>query len=173
VSRQDVGMAELTVRLAERGEELAIARVHVGTWQVAYRGIVPDDVLDAMNAESRAASYDADKWMTPDQPAWVAVRDEIVGFAVAGPSRDEDGHGELGAIYVDSNEWGRGTGELLMEAALDFLRPRYPEATLWVLRDNPRARRFYEKHGWTFDGTSKVDERPSFVLHEVRYRIVF
>jgi len=164
---------DLEVRLARPGEELAIARVHVGTWQVAYRGIVPDEVLDAMNAESRAAAYDADKWMTPEQPAWVAVRDDIIGFAVAGPSRDEDGHGELGALYVESGEWGRGAGELLMNAVLDFLRPRYPEATLWVLRDNPRARRFYEKHGWAFDGTIKDEDRGTFVLHEVRYRIAF
>lgn len=167
-------MTELTVRRAESGEELAIAKVHVGTWQVAYRGIVPDDVLDAMDVQRRAAIVaEMNMLARPDEPTWVAERDGIVGFAGAGPSRDEDGAGELYAIYVDPSEWGRGAGEALMDEAASFLRDRFPDATLWVLRDNARARRFYEKHGWTFDGTTKDEERPGFVLHEVRYRVRF
>ncbi len=45
----------------------------------------------------------------------------------------------------------------------------YRRATLWVLEANQRARRFYEARGWTPDGTSKIDDRGSFQLHEVRY----
>ena len=37
---------------------------------------------------------------------------------------------------------------------------------LWVLRDNARARRFYEGHGWRADGT----ERVAGGVVEVRYR---
>jgi ribosomal protein S18 acetylase RimI-like enzyme len=162
----------LTVRRGRPGDELAMAGVHVRAWQVAYRGIVPDDVLDAMDVEDRAARYDDDIFTRDDRPFWLADRDGIVvGFCGVGTSRDVDGEGELYSIYVDPGEWGSGAGTMLMDEALSFLRPRYDTATLWVLRDNPRARRFYEKHGWFFDGTEKADERPSFVLHEVRYRI--
>jgi GNAT superfamily N-acetyltransferase len=145
--------------------------VHVETWQSAYRGIVPDDFLDAMSIEQRLAAYDEDMLATPEQPMWVAERDRIVGFASAGPSRDAEGEGELYAIYVDASQWGRGTGDALMGVVLDHLRPRFEAATLWVLEANVRARRFYEKYGWAFDGTVEDFARADFVLPEVRYRI--
>ena len=45
----------------------------------------------------------------------------------------------------------------------------YERATLWVLKTNLRARGFYEKAGWTTDGTTKTEERPGALFHEVRY----
>jgi RimJ/RimL family protein N-acetyltransferase len=42
--------------------------------------------------------------------------------------------------------------------------------TLWVLRDNERARRFYERAGWSFDGTEKEDVVAGATVTEVRYR---
>jgi ribosomal protein S18 acetylase RimI-like enzyme len=160
------------VRRGRPGEELAVARVHVGTWQVAYRGIVPDDYLDAMDVDRRAEAYDDDMFTDDERPFLVAEVDgEIVGFAVAGDSRDADGEGELYSMYVDRSAWGSGVATALMDETLAFLRARYATATLWVLRDNPRARRFYENHGWSFDGGAKTSDRGSFVLEEVRYRI--
>jgi GNAT superfamily N-acetyltransferase len=102
---------------------------------------------------------------------WVAERDGIVGFAGAGPSRDADEEGELYAIYIDASEWGRGTGDALMGVVLDHLRTRFDTATLWVLDANARARRFYEKYGWAFDGAVEDFARANFVIPEVRYRI--
>lgn len=167
----DWRMTELTVRLAQPGEELAVAKVHVGTWQSAYRGIVPDSYLDAMSVEHRVQNYSDDMLSDPRRPMWVADRDGVVGFAGAGPSRDAEGEGELYAIYVADSEWGGGAGNRLMEVALEFLRPRFPAATLWVLDANARARRFYEKHGWSFDGTVEDFARGDFTIPEVRYRI--
>jgi RimJ/RimL family protein N-acetyltransferase len=45
----------------------------------------------------------------------------------------------------------------------------HEDAHLWVLDDNPRARRFYEAAGWAVDGTSRRVEFLGFVLDEVRY----
>jgi GNAT superfamily N-acetyltransferase len=165
----DVVLRNATVEDAD-----GIARVHIATWQAAYRGIVPDDYLDAMDVGDRTA-----RWRNvlehPNGPTWVAASDEaVVGWANAGPARDTDTRaapGELYGIYVRSDWWGRGAAPPLMTEALAWLRERYPEATLWTLEANARARRFYEKFGWRFDGTTRQDDRGSFVLHEVRYRI--
>jgi GNAT superfamily N-acetyltransferase len=100
--------------------------------------------------------------------------DEMIGFAGAGASRDDDAGertGEIFAIYVMTEHWGGGAGPALMREAVEFLRKRFYDATLWVLDTNARASRFYEKCGWRPDGTTKDDDRGSFVLHEVRYRI--
>jgi GNAT superfamily N-acetyltransferase len=37
---------------------MAVARVHVRSWQAAYRGLLPDDYLDQLRPEDRAHCYD-------------------------------------------------------------------------------------------------------------------
>jgi len=48
----------MILRPAEPRDALEVARVHIRTWQVAYRGLVPDEYLDSLNIEDRAARYD-------------------------------------------------------------------------------------------------------------------
>jgi ribosomal protein S18 acetylase RimI-like enzyme len=102
------------------------------------------------------------------------VGGEVVGFVNVGAAREDDvaGLGELFAIYVHPDAWGRGAGQALMTEALARLRAEgFGEAILWVLQDNPRTRRFYELAGWRADGTSKDEEWLGTVIREVRYRI--
>ena len=61
--------------------------------------------------------------------------------------------------------------EATLDDALRWLTVRFPMSTLWTLEANGRARAFYERTGWALDGTTKDDDRGSFVLKEVRYRI--
>jgi RimJ/RimL family protein N-acetyltransferase len=59
-----------------------------------------------------------------------------------------------------------------MAAVLGALRRRgFTTATLWVLEDNPRARRFYEREGWVLDGEQREEEFLGVAISEVRYRI--
>ncbi|HYZ93018.1 MAG TPA: GNAT family N-acetyltransferase [Actinomycetota bacterium] len=160
------------IRPATVDDAYGIARVHVTTWQDAYRGIVPNEYLDALDIDARVEAYDRMGVLTDtDRPMFVYDRSgDILGFVTVGPSIDEKGNGELYAIYVASKHWGTPVGAALMTHGDQWLGERYPAATLWVLDENARARRFYEKHGWFADGTTKDDDRGSFVLHEVRYR---
>jgi GNAT superfamily N-acetyltransferase len=68
--------------------------------------------------------------------------------------------------------WSSGAGAALMASALEALRS-YSSATLWVLADNPRARRFYEREGWVLDGGRREEEILGVDVAEVRYRITF
>ena len=102
---------------------------------------------------------------------FVAARDkDVVGFASVGPSRDMPELGELYAIYVDPSMWSAGAGQALIAEAERELASRYDEAALWVLEDNPRARRFYERAGWQPDGARKEFDRWGVAAPEVRYR---
>ena len=98
------------------------------------------------------------------------ARGRVLGFASIGPSRDEHGVGELYAIYVDPDEWSQGAGRALIERAEECLAEEFAEATLWVLEDNPRARRFYEAAGWLPDGARQSVERLGVSPPELRYR---
>jgi ribosomal protein S18 acetylase RimI-like enzyme len=57
-----------------------------------------------------------------------------------------------------------------MAAVLDGLRARgFGEAVLSVLADNQRARRFYEREGWTFED-ERDGEHLGVPVREARYR---
>jgi GNAT superfamily N-acetyltransferase len=150
----------------------------VRSWQVAYRGQLPDELLDNLSVEQRTRWWGEGWWgqETTRRRLLVAEADgEILGFAAVGPSRDEsdtDGTGELYAIYADPDVWGQSIGRLLMERAVEELRSAgFVEATLWVLDTNERARRFYKIAGWQTDDARRTERlREGVDAVEVRYR---
>ena len=142
----------------------AVADVQVKTWQVAYAHALPRDRLMALSVESRADMHR--RW----PPLVAEVDGAVVGFVAVGPTHDEQGDGELYAIYVHPDHWGTGVGRALLEAGEQRLRELgHRDAHLWVLDDNPRARRFYEIAGWSTDGTARRIEIFGFDVGEVRY----
>jgi hypothetical protein len=42
---------------------------------------------------------------------------------------------------------------------------------LWVLEGNSRARRFYERGGWAFDGTTRDVPYGDETAHQLRYAL--
>jgi len=160
----------MLIRAARPEDAAAVADVHVRTWQVAYEHVFGAETLAGIDhARRRAAAERA----IASEGVWVAEADgRVVGFVSIGDARDEDADGELFAIYVLPEAWGSGAGGGLMGAARDTLRERYPASILWVLEDNPRARRFYEREGWALDGARKEHELLGVKVVEVRYRLV-
>jgi GNAT superfamily N-acetyltransferase len=152
----------------------AIARVHTRSWQVAYAHAFPEEALNAISVERRADDWA--RWLgaVPPRAAILVaeVNGDVAGFASVGSAREEDeSTGELYAIYVDPDRWGTGVGRALIAEAEQRLRSAsFREAILWVLDDNPRARRFYEAAGWAHDGASKQDTHLDTLVNEVRYR---
>ena len=143
----------------------AVARVQIQTWQAAYAHALPREQLMRLSADDRV-----DMWRRLP-PVVAEVHGEVVGFVSVGASRDEDADGELYAIYVHPTHWGTGVGRALIERGEEQLRDLgHSEAVLWVLDDNPRARRFYEVAGWSADGSKRDIEIFGFVVTEVRYR---
>jgi ribosomal protein S18 acetylase RimI-like enzyme len=101
-----------------------------------------------------------------------AEEDDILGFAACGESRDVAGEGELYSIYALPEAWGTGAAPALMAAVRGALRASgFTTASLWVLEDNPRARRFYEREGWMSDGGRREEEFLEVPVAEIRYRI--
>jgi GNAT superfamily N-acetyltransferase len=161
----------MILRPATPEDAIAVARVHVRSWQVAYRGLMPDDYLDALAPEDRAARYTFGE-RAPDRPATIVALDgqTICGFAMVGPSRDERSTGELYALYVDPDRWGTGVGRALINAAREELVNRgFQAASLWVLAGNERAERFYRLDGWAPDGSKRADQVWGVSVDEVRY----
>jgi ribosomal protein S18 acetylase RimI-like enzyme len=73
------------------------------------------------------------------------------------PAGRAGGTGELYALYVTPDWWSAGVGRALMDSVLAALREAgYTSAVLWVLADNTRARRFYDRAGFAPDGVTNI-----------------
>jgi len=169
----------MEVRTAQIDDAARIAEIHVLSWQGGYRGLMPQDYLDGLDPAQRLSRRiqslrDADR----SRGGCLVVADEdgmLAGFADVCSSRDDDAEsskiGEIMAIYLVPDSWGKGLGRELIAAALTHLAGLgYDEVTLWVLDTNARARRFYDAAGFRPDGAVKVDDSPGFPLRETRYR---
>jgi GNAT superfamily N-acetyltransferase len=165
----------VVIRAAEQQDAEEIALVHVESWRAAYRGLLPQHLLDGLSVQSRADSW-RDIVCSRERETLLAVDPEngrVAGFVNVGPSRDEDAGsdvGELRAIYVLEEWWDTGMGRQLHDAGLHVLGEQFAEATLWVLDTNHRARAFYARRGWHADGASRRENRGDVFLSELRYR---
>jgi len=165
------------LRGARRGDEAAIAEVHIRSWQAAYRGLIPDDYLDALSIEERSEVWRRiiDESTEPGSGCIVVEEGgRIVGFAHLCPCRDEwadPGTGELTTIYLLKEHWHRGLGRALLEGAVVQLSEAgFGVATLWVLGTNVAAQRFYEATGWVPDGATRINDFGAFSRRDLRYR---
>ena len=166
-------MEPARIRRATEDDAPGIAAVHVESWRAAYRGVMPDDVLDSLSVDRREREWRPR--LGPDAPSVAFVAEHggrIVGFCAVAPSRDDDageGVAEVGALYVAQAAWRRGIGSLLVSAARDELREAgYRELTLWVLPENAPALAFYERLGFEPDGAEAV--RNPGRLRQIRLR---
>jgi ribosomal protein S18 acetylase RimI-like enzyme len=159
------------LREARRGDEIAVAEVHVRSWQEAYREIMPADFLAALDPKDRAERYEFENAEGPTTVVAVEVgEEEITGFVTFGGSRDADAEGlaEIYALYVDPGRYGAGVGRKLMVDARERLQGLgFDAAVLWVLQGNDRAASFYEGEGWRPDGATRV-EQPYGIVSKVR-----
>jgi ribosomal protein S18 acetylase RimI-like enzyme len=169
--------AAVEIRAAQPEDAGRIAEIHVRSWQHAYLGLIPQDYLDALDPAQRRGMWDR----SLETADWsrggtlvIMAGGRLAGFAHVHEARDADAApsvGEIWAIYLEPEAWGKGLGRELMAAALRALAEiGYDEATLWVLDSNVRARRFYEAAGFTPDGAVQDDDARGFRIHEVRYR---
>ena len=165
----------MKVRAAAVADAPAIAQIHVEAWRVAYRGLLPDDEILKVSVEERRGFWQGA--LARSGPGKVDLAEDgaaPVGFCSYGPTRDDDAGtvAEIYAVYVHPEHWRRGAGRLLCEHAARAAAERGHEAiTLWVVKGNERACRFYERIGFAPDGGARSNTRfLAAPFDEIRYR---
>lgn len=146
----------------------AIARIYTLSWKAAYRGIIPQKFLD---------SLDEVRWISGISEGHQNMMVMMDGKRYAGVSsfrdaRDEmmAGWGEVVSIYLLPEYYGKGFGGALLDASVDALRAiGFEKVYLWVLKENIRARSFYQKQGFALSGEEKTIELAGADLEEVMY----
>jgi len=152
---------------ASADDATAIAYILVKSWQVAYRGIMPDELLDNISVKQREEGWRlhlksaGEAYLVRSSSAAIGVI-EISDFRDAIP--EFSGWGEIPVIYLLPEYYGLGLGGRLMQFALVLLAERGRENVgIWVLEKNTRAIGFYQKHGFLRSEHSKVHKPTGLV----------
>ncbi|MFJ8535335.1 GNAT family N-acetyltransferase [Streptomyces sp. NPDC093591] len=152
-----------------------VAEIRIGGWRSAYKDLVPQSHLDALDVAQDTERRRAHLAQADGSVLNVVAEryGEVVGWACHGPYRDgevrtEDA--ELYALYVDPGRFGGGIGHALLQESLRRCTAAgHARMLLWVLEHNTRARRFYERAGFRPDGAEEPFEVDGVDVPEVRY----
>ena len=154
--------SSVRLRPAAPADVRAIAEFQTRCWAEAYRGLVPQSYLDRMTVAERETRWRGRVQSRRYRVLLAELDGRLVGV---GSARRAHGIGvpplELRTLYVDAAQRGRGVATTLIEATIGTAA-----AFLWVFAENPRARAFYAKHGFSPDGHGKTD--PDTGVWEIR-----
>jgi len=150
----------------------ALADVHVRSWRESYRGILPDAYLARMSVDAHARRWRWTLTYPGPQDVTLAAGDRagLAGYAAAGPSRSGRAkEGEIHTLYLLREAQGHGLGRRLVEDAARALAANGAQSLMIsVLRDNHRARAFYEHLGGRAE-PPRQEPGPAGVVFEVAY----
>ncbi len=153
---------QITIKQMETDDEIrGKAYVHWLCWHEAYAEMVSEAYLEKLTLDK--CEQIAFQWR--DNILVVLDGERVVGFAGYGCSRESQNVGELFALYVLPSYWGTGIAKHLFEAVSEQLSA-YCAIGLWVLKENARAIRFYQKYG--FVPTGEEQDLPSVGATEIR-----
>lgn len=144
---------KIIIKTMETPEEIeGKSLVHWQTWREAYDDLLPEEFQETMTLDR--CRFLSQKY--PENTLIAMDGKKVVGFISYGNFRDEAIQaGEIIALYVLKDYYGKGVSKQLMHAAFVAL-DQFSEIYLWVLKDNKRAIAFYQKMGFSFDGQEKI-----------------
>jgi ribosomal protein S18 acetylase RimI-like enzyme len=155
-----------------------LARVHVASWRETYRGLLADAFLARMSEPGFTRRFRR-ALTSPDGGITLAAADRysLVGYAQGGPSRRDaanlanGGEAEIATLYVLRQAQGQGLGKRLMgQTARALAANGATSLMISVLRDNIRARGFYEHLGGEPETARQEPGPGGRLLYEVAYR---
>jgi ribosomal protein S18 acetylase RimI-like enzyme len=164
----------MIIRRAIPDDAASIAFVEVESWRAAYSHLMPAAYLDELSVVDKTESWrkNLEKHAAKGQKRVLVASDRasVVGFVRVGPREDDSLLGLVYLLYLLPSHWRRGVGLRLMEAAEQELRHLgMKSAVLWVLRDNHRARSFYEDLGWEATGEATRERYGDVELEALCY----
>jgi len=170
---------EVRIRRAEPTDARIIAEINHASWESAYRGLMPDGLIDSVGIDAREERQRVHLSVpAAESPrsSWIAdVEGRAVGYTSLGPQRDEgaqEGVGEVYSIYLLPIAVGKGIGRELLAHAMGVLRDAdFREAVVWFHTGNHRARRFYAAAGFDADMEETMKLIADFEVPCVRYRV--
>lgn len=162
----------MEIRYVNKNDDpLEISNIYESSWKYAYKGIIPKDYLNSIPTGQWANSINKLGLNT----LVLTEHERIIGTASFCKSRWEkySDFGEVVSIYFLPDYIGKGYGSLLLKKCMEELKQRgFDKVLLWVLEDNHRARKFYEKFGFVYSEVFMDDNIGGKDVREVLYLLV-
>lgn len=153
-------MENVIIRKAIPGDEQVLALIQTESWKTAFADLLsPEELVRCTNLQKAEQMYHSVLRREGCNMAIEFVADKPHCIAAWGKNRCDLGNtvGELICIHSLQNNWAKGYGSAMMEYVLAQLRQAHYDAViLWVFEANTRARKFYEKHGFTLTEQKKL-----------------
>lgn len=128
-----------------------VTHIQVAAWQAAYPGLMPAEDLAAFTETRQRRMWDRILAQPKPNTATILIETDnhqIAGFVCTGPSRSPElGYdGEIVAVNFLPAFWGKALAEPLLRAGVRrLIQTGFSDMHLWVVAENLRARRFYER----------------------------
>jgi GNAT superfamily N-acetyltransferase len=151
--------ASVLVRDAFEADAEAVAKLHAESWRSAYRGVLSDEYLQNDAHRDRLVVWRKRFSRTSRKPMFVMVAERasgLAGFVCVFPEEDSTFGAFLDNLHVAPGLTRQGIGRKLLSEAASRVATRDPRTGiyLWVIEGNQTARRFYEKAGAQFVGST-------------------
>jgi len=159
---------EVLVRPIRDVDAADMGRVHAQVWHETYDGMISSAALEAVSPKRLADLWSNYSARGEDHRHAAALVDgQIVGFAASGPARDDDAPAarELYFVFLLDSWHRKGIGRQLFDAVVDDDEPLYG----WIAENYPGGTGFYEKRGFTIDGTTRTEPFLGEHLTEIRF----
>ena len=150
---------EMIVRNAEFEDMKRLGHIMSVSFKTAFREFVSQQTLDACAQEDNCVALLEGIYREGNMHFLIG---ENSGMLVWQNVQDS---AEIVAIHSLPESRGTGLGHAMLTEALKQIGDR--PVFLWAFKENKRARRFYEKHGFQWDGTERASEFDGAL--EVRY----
>jgi len=172
-------VADVSVRPATVQDAAEIGRLQNDTWQLAYRKVLPAEVLVSLDADRFAASWQAAIERPPSAAHHVLVAQEagqLVGFAAFGPDADRQPNdpdpehtAAISTLLVEPRWARRGHGSRLLAAVADIGRDEdVRRLVAWVPAADTVSLEFYRSAGWAADGLQRSLDTGAGTVAELR-----
>ena len=149
----------MLVRNAELEDMKQLGHIMAVSFRTAFADFVSQQTMDACAQEDNCAAMLEGIYREGKMHFLIGENSGMLAWQKVQDSA------EIVAIHSMPESWGTGLGHAILEEALNQTGDQ--PVFLWVFKENKRARRFYEKHGFHWDGTERVSEFDGAL--EVRY----
>lgn len=160
-------------RYANKEDADTLALINSKSFQQAFKGIIPDDFLKVKFSYERLKERLYKELNEESTISCIIYKDDLpVGMQTFGESDNKErdkSEIEIWRIYLLPEYWGQNIGIEFISWGLKELKKKgCKKVVLWVVEQNARARKFYEKVGFTHDGEIRIIN-PGREIKEYRY----
>ncbi len=149
----------VSIRKVLHGDENTLAYIQTESWKAAFAGILDEETLvKYTNIDKAIEMYKRLLTENKGNGYILSVNGKPHCIAYWDKARDKEftDKAELICIHSLPENWHKGYGSMMIDHVLkDIKAAGYSEVVLWVLKDNVRARAFYEAKGFVLTGILK------------------